>query len=301
VLALKPRAVANQVNAILRQSLGSERFPLKVAEVAMELSKHWNPAAPITQVEGHAGVTGFEGALQCSPDQTRWRILYGRDRELPRQRFTIAHEFGHFALHRTLQTSFECTSDDLTGHSERDIELEADQFASALLMPLDDLRTQMRGQAFCFDLIKHCANRYGVSLTAAARQCAEVCEQRVVMAVACDGALVKAWSSTSAFRSGLYLPTRKLVIEVPERSIAHITRCNGEHGIEQLAASAWFPKEAHTQLTEHTLVSTANDSTLILLVLPKAGARFEDPEESDDERLESTSSRFERMAQHTNV
>jgi hypothetical protein len=155
----------------------------------------------------------------------------------------------------------------------------------------------MYGQAFGFDLIKHCANRYGVSLTAAARQCAEVCDQRVVIAVACDGALVKAWSSTSAFRSGLYLPTRKQVIEVPERSIAHSLRCNGEHGIEQLAASAWFPNEVHTQLTEHTLVSKVNDSTLILLVLPKAGPRFEDPEESDDERLESTSARFERMGQ----
>ncbi len=52
--------------------------------------------------------------------------------------------------------------------------------------------------------IKHCANRYGVSLTAAARQCAEVCDQRVVVAVACDGALVKAWASTSAFKSGAY-------------------------------------------------------------------------------------------------
>lgn len=82
--------------------------------------------------------------MQCSLDATRWRILYGVDRPLPRQRFTIAHEFGHFALHRNLQTHFECSNDDVAGDSERDIQLEAAQFASAILMPLDDLRANAR-------------------------------------------------------------------------------------------------------------------------------------------------------------
>jgi hypothetical protein len=201
------------------------------------------------------------------------------------------------ACTRDLQSNFECSSDDLAGQSERDIELEADQFASTLLMPLDDLRTQVDGQAFNFDLIKHCSNRYGVSLTAAARQCAEVCEQRVVVAVAIEGVLVKAWPSRSAFRSGAYLPTRKQLIEVPKQSIAHTDRCNGESGTAVIAASVWFPKETQTQVTEHTLVSKANDSTMILLVLPKADHRFPDADESDEERLESTDARFRRMGQ----
>ena len=297
MLARKPRAVANQVNAMLNSVLGTERFPLDVQSVAIEVSRQWSPTAPITKIEGHGGVEGFEGALQRNPDATRWRILYSQDREPARQRFTIAHEFGHFALHRELQENFECSKDDVSGQSERDIEKEADQFASALLMPLDDLRAQMRGQPFGFDLIKHCANRYGVSLTATARQCAEICEQRVVVAVSRDDCLLRAWPSTSAFRSGVFLPTRKQVIEVPERSIAHSLRCNGENGIAQMAASLWFSTETHTQLVEHTLVSKANDSTLILLVLPNAGPRGEDPEESDDDRLESTSARFQRMGQ----
>ena len=166
MLARKPRAVANQVNVMLNTVLGTERFPLDVESVAIELSRQWSPDAPITKIVGHTGVEGFEGALQRNPDATRWRILYSQDREPARQRFTIAHEFGHFALHREMQESFECSKDDVSGQSERDIEKEADQFASALLMPLDDLRAQMRGQPFGFDLIKQCANRYGVSLTA---------------------------------------------------------------------------------------------------------------------------------------
>lgn len=155
----------------------------------------------------------------------------------------------------------------------------------------------MHAHSFGFDLIKHYANRY-MSLNAAARQCAEVCEQRMVIAVACDGALVKAWANTSAFRSGVYLSTRKDVIEVPELSIAHANRCKGEHGTAPMAASVWFPREVNTQLTEHTLMSKANDSTLILLVLPEAEKR-EALDESDDERLENTSARFRRMGQHS--
>ena len=298
MLARKPCAVANQVNAMLNTVLGTERFPLDVESVAMELSKQWSPAAPIMKIEGHTGVEGFEGALQRNPDATRWRILYSQDREPVRQRFTIAHEFGHFALHREMQESFECSKDDVSGQSERDIEKEADQFASALLMPLDDLRAQMRGQPFGFDLIKHCAIRYGVSLTATARQCAEICDQRVVVAVSRDDCLLRAWPSASAFRSGVFLPTRKQVIEVPERSIAHATRCDGQGGIGRVSASTWFASlDSNLELTEHTLVSKTNDSTLILLVLPKADRRHEEPEESSEDLLESTSERFRRMGQ----
>ena len=52
-----------------------------------------------------------------------------------RKRFTIAHEFGHYILHRHQQDLFECGDDDIeTGdNNERDIEAEADLFASTLL------------------------------------------------------------------------------------------------------------------------------------------------------------------------
>jgi hypothetical protein len=45
------------------------------------------------------------------------------------------------------------------------------------------------------------------------------------------------------------------------------------------------------------LVSKTNDSTMILLVLPKADHRFPDPDESDEDRLESADARFRRIGQ----
>src|SRR5690554_3683122 len=44
---------------------------------------------------------GFEGALLRDPnDSTRWGILYNSTARIERQRFTVAHEFGHLVLHR---------------------------------------------------------------------------------------------------------------------------------------------------------------------------------------------------------
>ena len=109
--------------------------------------------------------------LKANKARSKWLVLYNSATPSEgRKRFTIAHEFGHYILHRHQQDLFECGDDDIeTGdNNERDIEAEADLFASTLLMPLDDFRRQVDGQPISFDLLGHCADRYGVSLTAAA-------------------------------------------------------------------------------------------------------------------------------------
>jgi hypothetical protein len=297
-LPTSPRAAANAVSRVLTEVLGQDRFPVDVETVARELSQQWCPGSPITKIEGHKGVGRFEGALQLHPRGKYWRIKFNADRRPARVRFTIAHEFGHYALHRELRTMFECSESDVSGQTEIDIEREADAFASTLLMPLDDLRRQVDGQRFDFELVKHCADRYGVSLTAAARQCAEVSEQRVIVAIVRDGALSRSWSSERAYRSGAYLRSRSQVVEVPADSLAHHSRCNGIGASANLEACAWFPNEAAgTRLTEHTLVSQDHDSTMLLLVLPKPDQTLTEPEDAEDDLLESTSMRFERSGQ----
>ena len=65
-----------------------------------------------------------------------------------------SHEFGHYILHRHQQDLFECGDDIETGdNNERDIEAEADLFASTLLMPLDDFGARWMDQPISFDLL----------------------------------------------------------------------------------------------------------------------------------------------------
>jgi hypothetical protein len=102
---------------------------------------------------------------------------------------------------------------------ERDIEAEADQFASTLLMPLDDFRHQVDGESISFDLLGHCADRYGVSLTAAALRWTQIAPGRAVLVASRDDHLLWAKSSKAAFKSGAYFATHNR--QFLERRIAY--------------------------------------------------------------------------------
>lgn len=81
-----------------------------------------------------------------------WKSIYvDRDKYLGeiqnRLRFSLAHEIGHFILHRDIYNSFKITSlekfyhfiDEIPGEQYRFLETQADIFASYLLVPRDRL------------------------------------------------------------------------------------------------------------------------------------------------------------------
>lgn len=124
---------------------------------------------------------------------------------------------------RNLRMRSSDGADDIeTGdNNERDIEAEADLFASTLLMPLDDFRRQVDGQPVSFDLLGHCADRYGVSLTAAALRWTEIAPKRAILVASRDDHMLWAKSNKAALRSGAYFATRKNTIELPHDALAH--------------------------------------------------------------------------------
>ena len=295
----KPMAEANRISSMLNAVLGKERFPVKVDELAVEYSRQCFPDSPIDKVEG-ADLEDFDGLLKAKKDRSKWLILYNSAvTSEGRKRFTIAHEFGHYILHRQQQDLFECGDDDIeTGdNNERDIEAEADLFASTLLMPLDDFRRQVDGQPISFDLLGHCADRYGVSLTAAALRWTEIAPKRAILVASRDDHMLWAKSNKAALRSGAYFATRKNTIELPHDALAHSYNafdiCDNRTG----RAQSWFVREpASMPVTEMTRVAGQYDYTLTLLLLPEAewqGARHDDEEPEED-----TYDRFIRNGQY---
>ncbi len=110
-------------------------------------------------VEGNSGTIGY--------DPTQAPV---------RQRFTIAHEIGHFVLHTSTSgvfidkrytAVFRRDQDSATGeHLE---EIQANQFAASLLMPEDLLLSELRNHHF--DLgdeqgLRELADRFQVSAQA---------------------------------------------------------------------------------------------------------------------------------------
>lgn len=265
-----PIAEANRLSVLLHQVLGAERFPVAVEELALDYSRQCFPHSPIAKIVGEK-LPGLEGLLQSNQDQSRWVIVYNVAEPSPgRRRFTLAHEFGHYLLHRHLQSQFACYPRDLST-DDRELEAEADTFASFLLMPLDDYRKQVAGHEISFDLLSHCAERYGVSLTAAVLKWLEITEQRAILAVARDDHLLWAKSNRAALKSGAYFATRRHTVEVPDHSIAHSDHCIAPQQTASIPARVWFPKEPEDMpLTEMTKVSEQYDYTLTLLRMPEA-------------------------------
>jgi Zn-dependent peptidase ImmA (M78 family) len=100
-------------------------------------------------------------------------------RDSHRRRFGIAHELGHLELHR-LEYTFPCLSDDIddwgTQKHKLNIEQEANEFASALLLPERFFAPLCLEYEISTDTIKELANTFETSLMATGRRYVYFCE-----------------------------------------------------------------------------------------------------------------------------
>lgn len=85
-----------------------------------------------------------------------------------RRRFAIAHELGHWELHRNESQWQFCSESDIQGYSGSAPEIEANTFASELLMPTYLFRPRCEEVTPDLQLIKRLAEEFNVTLTAAA-------------------------------------------------------------------------------------------------------------------------------------
>lgn len=252
---------------------GMDRFPIEVTSLALEAANIFNWNDPITKVEA-ADIKGFDGALFPGDDKKEWLLLYNGSVASPgRIRFTQAHELGHYILHRQLRESFQCSDADMLDWSadDKNIEGQADLFASYLLMPLDDYRKQVT-TAIDLDLLSHCAERYGVSLTAAILRWLHYTEEKAVLILSTDGFMNWAWSSESAAKAGAFFRTRNNVIPVPTEALASNPNIKHDRTGTHLPVSVWFPQatDASSQLREMKIIMGQHGYTLSLLHLPRS-------------------------------
>ncbi|HEY1890044.1 MAG TPA: ImmA/IrrE family metallo-endopeptidase [Steroidobacteraceae bacterium] len=220
-----PTRWATDISAVLNAVRGADHFPISVTEVALELSKNWFPDDPLSLIQGE-NLAGFDGALLPAPAGNKgWGILYNSGlTSRGRINFTLAHEFGHYLIHRlSFPDRMRCSQQDVVRWDSeyKRVEHEANTFAAYLLMPLDDYRRQIDSRTVAtFDLLSHCAERYEVSLIAASLRWLLYTERRAVLVVSRDGFILWARSSEAAFKSGTYIKTSGLVVPVPDGSVA---------------------------------------------------------------------------------
>jgi Zn-dependent peptidase ImmA (M78 family) len=102
-----------------------------------------------------------------------------------RRRFSIAHELGHFELHRGNQELLICQNQDIQEALHKDLsnklEKEANQFASELLMPKRFFAPLCLAEEPSLLYITSLANKFMTSLTATALKYIEFCNEPVAI------------------------------------------------------------------------------------------------------------------------
>lgn len=268
---MTPQKWAFQLTHILNAYANEhERFPVDVKAIAKDFSHHKYPDDPITKVKGDS-LPRFDGGLyKAPPGKKGWGIIYNNAMQSKgRINYTLAHELGHYLLHRLVYPNgIECGEQEMVRWDSAfgQIEHEANVFAANLLMPLDDYRKQIEPKTVIdLDMIGHCADRYEVSLIAAVLRWIEYTERRAVLVVSRDGFILWARSSKPAFRSGIYFKTsNRPPIPIPAGSLAsgRITSENQRTGIE-LPPGTWFQESC----AEMVVFSELYDFTISVLQL----------------------------------
>jgi len=232
-----------------------------------------------------------EGALVRNPNNPmEWGIFYNDKARPERQRFTLAHELGHFVLHRGSLASFNCDKESIYSGADtlKQIEREADEFASNLLMPGDLLRQRITGKRIDFHLLGELAKEFGVSLEAMCIRLIKFTEQRAVLVYWDCGYMKYQWRSQPAIKTRVRLRSTDDPQEpLPDTLAADENIVQEWDGI-QMPARNWCSSEpADITLRELKHSYPRGNRVLSLLVLESAaprklaGSGFEDEETED--------------------
>lgn len=247
-------------------------------------------------------ISSFEGSLVRNPeDPTEWGIFYKEHATPERSRFTIAHELGHFILHRSLQSRFECDNGGVTSgqFDDRNIEREANEFASNLLMPMDLLRHFLGDQRkVTLHLLSDIARTFEVSFEALCLRFIEATDQRAILIHWDQGFLKYQRASRNARKSGAFVRQSESAQEPFAGTLAadvSVVQCFD--GVE-CSAAIWCAEEgAHMKLREFKHSYTDRDRVITLLLLE--GAEPWDWDDSwKDECVSDTSDQFRAAGQH---
>lgn len=267
-----PYDASDRMTDALRTIKSPQRlFPIDVREAALMLTA--DAPDPITTIREHT-IGAIQGILYKNPEKNRWAIFYHVNQTYTnRINFTLAHELGHYVLHRHAEAAMgmACQARDIGQPNQRDrIEYEANAFAANLLMPGSDFCNEVDSYPFSFDLMDHCMDRYDVSLMAAVWRWVMYAMRYPALLISSeDGFIQWAKSNKEARQLGYTFAPQQTIVPVPETAMAAQLTFSHEarNGIHH-PAGVWF---RDAPVCEYSLYSKAYAKTLTVLIVGEAG------------------------------
>ena len=157
-------------------------IPEKVCELISEPEFH------VRYVEQSMETDGFEG-MSHAIDDGAVIIVNEAINHSGRKLFTAAHEIGHVVMHiqTGIKNSFQCSKKDFSAKTKVDLEKEANEFASSLIMPKSLIGKAVRQNELNWQLIHSIMQDCGTSLEATARRVVNLSDDVCALLIHKDG------------------------------------------------------------------------------------------------------------------
>ena len=237
-------------------------IPLDLEKIAAEEG--------IELVAGQFGAD-FHGRIEYLPEERVFAIYHPENsgEVFPgRIRFTVAHELGHFFIpeHRELllRDLVHDSSEDFS--SSRQIEREADRFASALLMPGAVLKQKMgRKEFLSLREIREVAAQCGTSLQAAAFRCTQFASEPHLAIVSANQRVLYYFTSEEANALGFGgLGTKSVPSESP--AMRALLDESGAIHEDETNTETWFSERARRADLWEESVNLGYDKRVLTLL-----------------------------------
>ncbi|HEY1039516.1 MAG TPA: ImmA/IrrE family metallo-endopeptidase [Bacteroidia bacterium] len=179
------------------------------------------------------------------------RIVFGKEKAIitinsdiaypGKKRFVIAHELGHYEMHRNVHTVHNDTDATLEFFQSGNHETEANEFASELLMPESLFKKECTGKKFSPDLLRQLSEKFQTSVTSTAYKYFEIGDHPICLFYSHNNK-VRYWKRPDDYQHFIVDRTR---LSPPEDSVAaeFFTKQKiypKEQSKQQIWKSTWF-------------------------------------------------------------
>lgn len=213
-------------------------------------------------------LNGFEGKFMSLED-TSIIIVDNKIRNEGRRRFTIAHELGHYILHRE-KNYIKCSSNDMNDWTgKKEIETEANYFASEILMPSQIFQKCSSKEKFSKSFLIHLTEEFNTSITSTALKFVEVGNDPIFLVCSSNGKIIwKFVSEKFPFKIDFYH-----LKEIPKTSVTHEVLYEGKNynDSQEIDPTDWLISDEQNELRffEDTICATLYNYSLSFISVRK--------------------------------
>ena len=215
---------------------------------------------PLEKMEARLVRKGEKGLIRVSQD-----IPY-----IGQKRFAIAHELGHWELHKQDSQFFACTSDDMVASYKTSTqEGEANMFAAGLLMPSSPFMEHANKKSFSFETISSLAEYFITSLTATAIRYVDLSNDYYAI-ICSDAGKIRWWRGSTDFENKFWI-TPRMKLSANTIASGFFSENHKAEGVGEIDIDAWCDKRSTNELytfVEESRYFERYNQVLTLLRLP---------------------------------